>query len=472
LIPPHWAGERENGYHGAAMIASVNPATGETLRVYTPMDANRVDAIVQQVHRAYLEWRTATFAQRAAPMHRAAQLLRERKEEYARQITLEMGKPITQARAEIEKCAWGCDYFAAHAESMLAPMPVDTEGAKSYVTFQPLGAILAIMPWNFPFWQVFRFAAPALMAGNAVVLKHAPSTPGCALAIESLMQEAGFPPDLLRAVLVENEQVEPLIRHPLIAGVTLTGSTRAGRAVARIAGEELKKCVLELGGSDPAVILADADLEQALNQCATGRLINSGQSCIAAKRFIVEQPLYPAFLEGFLERMRAQVMGDPLDERTTIGPIAREDLRAILHRQVQQSIQQGAECLLGGTIPEGRGFFYPPTVLVKVRRGMPVWDEETFGPVAPIVAAANREQAIEMANDTPYGLGASVYTRNTVLGEQIAANQLEAGNCFVNSFVFSDPRLPFGGIKQSGYGRELGIFGIREFTNIKTVYVR
>jgi len=265
--------------------------------------------------------------------------------------------------------------------------------------------------------------------------------------------------------------VEPIIRHPLIAGVTLTGSTRAGRAVARIAGEELKKCVLELGGSDPAVILADADLEQALNQCATGRLINSGQSCIAAKRFIVEQPLYQPFLEGFLERMRAQVMGDPLDERTTIGPIAREDLRANLHCQVQQSVQQGAECLLGGTIPEGRGFFYPPTVLVNVRRGMPVWDEETFGPVAPIVAASSREQAIELANDTPYGLGASVYTRDVALGEQIAACQLEAGNCFVNSFVFSDPRLPFGGIKQSGYGRELGIFGIREFTNIKTVYV-
>lgn len=453
------------------MIASVNPATGEVMRVYTPMDADAVDRIVQQVHYAYLEWRVASFAERAAPMRRLAQLLRERKEDYARLITEEMGKPIVQARAEIEKCAWGCDYFAEHGESMLAPLEVPTEAHKSYVTFQPLGAILAIMPWNFPFWQVFRFAAPALMAGNSVVLKHAPSTPGCALAIESLMQDAGFPPHLLRAVLVENEQVERIIRHPLIAGVTLTGSTRAGRAVARIAGEELKKCVLELGGSDPAVILADADLERALNQCATGRLINSGQSCIAAKRFIVEQPLYEAFVEGFVERMRAQKMGDPLDESTTIGPIAREDLRANLHRQVQQSIQQGARCLLGGVIPEGRGFFYPPTVLVEVHRGMPVWDEETFGPVAPIVAAANREEAIQLANDTPYGLGASVYTRDLAQGEHIAAQQLEAGNCFVNSFVFSDPRLPFGGIKQSGYGRELGLFGIREFTNIKTVYV-
>ncbi|MEN3000920.1 MAG: NAD-dependent succinate-semialdehyde dehydrogenase [Armatimonadota bacterium] len=453
------------------MIASVNPTTGEVMRVYTPMDADTVDGIIQQVHYAYLEWRSASFAERAAPMRRLAQLLRERKEDYARLITEEMGKPIVQARAEIEKCAWGCDHFAEHGESMLAPLEVPTEAHKSYVTFQPLGAILAIMPWNFPFWQVFRFAAPALMAGNSVVLKHAPSTPGCALAIESLMQDAGFPPHLLRAVLVENEQVEPIIRHPLIAGVTLTGSTRAGRAVARIAGEELKKCVLELGGSDPAVILADADLERALNQCATGRLINSGQSCIAAKRFIVEQPLYEAFVEGFVERMRAQKMGDPLDESTTIGPIAREDLRANLHRQVQQSIQQGARCLLGGVIPEGRGFFYPPTVLVEVRRGMPVWDEETFGPVAPVVTAANREEAIQLANDTPYGLGASIYTRDLAQGERIAAQQLEAGNCFVNSFVFSDPRLPFGGIKQSGYGRELGLFGIREFTNIKTVYV-
>ncbi|GBC92463.1 Succinate semialdehyde dehydrogenase [NAD(P)+] Sad [bacterium HR15] len=453
------------------MIASVNPATGETLRVYSPMDADTVDAIVQDVHRAYLEWRTTSFAERAAPMHRVAQLLRERKEEYARLITEEMGKPIVQARAEIEKCAWGCDYFAEHAESMLAPLEVPTEAQKSYVTFQPLGAILAIMPWNFPFWQVFRFAAPAMMAGNSVVLKHAPSTPACALAIESLMREAGFPAHLLRAVLVENEQVEPIIRHPRIAAVTLTGSPRAGRTVARVAGEELKKCVLELGGSDPAVILADADLTHTLNQCATGRLINSGQSCIAAKRFIVEQPLYEAFVEGFLEQMRGQKMGDPFDESTTIGPMAREDLRANLHRQVQQSVQQGARCLLGGEIPAGRGFFYPPTVLVDVRRGMPVWDEETFGPVAPIVAAPNRAEAIRMANDTPYGLGASVYTRDLVLGEQIAAHALEAGNCFVNSFVFSDPRLPFGGIKQSGYGRELGLFGIREFTNIKTVYV-
>ncbi len=453
------------------MIATVNPATGEVLRVYSPMDAQTVDAIVQRVHNAYLEWRTASFEQRMAPMKRLAHLLRERKEDYARLITGEMGKPIGQARAEIEKCAWGCDYFAEHAESMLAPLEVPTGAHKSYVAFRPLGAILAIMPWNFPFWQVFRFAAPALMAGNAVVLKHAPSTPGCALAIESLMREAGFPPDLLRAVLVENEQVEPIIRHPLIAGVTLTGSTRAGRAVARIAGEELKKCVLELGGSDPAVILADANLEQVLNQCATGRLINSGQSCIATKRFIVEQPLYPAFVEGFIERMRAQKMGDPLDESTTIGPLAREDLRANLHRQVQQSLQQGARCLLGGTIPEGRGFFYPPTVLVEVQRGMPVWDEETFGPVAPIVAVPDRDTAIRMANDTPYGLGASVYTRDLALGENLAADALDAGNCFVNRFVFSDPRLPFGGIKQSGYGRELGLFGIREFTNIKTVLI-
>jgi succinate-semialdehyde dehydrogenase/glutarate-semialdehyde dehydrogenase len=453
------------------MIATIDPATGGTLRVYTPMDASTVDAIVERVHRTYLEWRTASFAERATPMRRVAQLLRERKDEYARLITEEMGKPIVQARAEIEKCAWGCEYFAEHAESMLAPVEVPTEGYRSYVTFQPLGAILAIMPWNFPFWQVFRFAAPALMAGNAVVLKHAPSTPGCGLAIESLMREAGFPPDLLRAVLVENEQVEPIIRHPLVAGVTLTGSTRAGRAVARVAGEELKKCVLELGGSDPAVILADADLERALNQCATGRLVNSGQSCVAAKRFIVEQPLYEVFVERFVEQMRAQKMGDPFDESTTIGPIAREDLRANLHRQVQQSIQMGARCLLGGEIPEGRGFFYPPTVLVVVRREMPVWSEETFGPVAPVITASTREEAIRLANDTPYGLGASVYTRDLMLGEQIAARELETGNAFVNSFVFSDPRLPFGGIKQSGFGRELGIFGIREFTNIKTVYV-
>jgi succinate-semialdehyde dehydrogenase/glutarate-semialdehyde dehydrogenase len=347
-----------------------------------------------------------------------------------------------------------------------------TDASRSFVTFQPLGVVLAVMPWNFPYWQVFRFAAPALAAGNASLLKHASNVSGCALAIEAIFEEAGFPTDLFRTALVGSDRVDTLIEHPDVAAVTLTGSTAAGRAVASQAGRHVKKTVLELGGSDAYIILEDADLSQAVATCVASRLINSGQSCIAAKRFIVPRAIRQEFERRFVEEMAAKKMGDPLDELTDVGPLARVDLRDELHRQVRASLDRGARCLLGGTVPEGAGAFYPPTVLTEVRKGMPAFDEELFGPVAAIVPVADEEDAIRAANDSVFGLGAAVFTRNPDRGAEIAAKRLAAGSCFVNAFVRSDPRLPFGGIKQSGYGRELGEYGIKEFVNVKTVYVR
>ncbi len=452
-------------------FVSRNPYTEEVWKEYASAEGAYVESQLQHLHQAFLKWRESSFRERADAIRKVAQHLRQSKEAYVQLITTEMGKPITQARAEVEKCAWACEYFAENAESMLRPMEVLTDARKSYVAFQPLGVILAIMPWNFPLWQVFRFAVPAIMAGNTVLLKPAPNTPTCGLAVVEAFRQAGLPFDLLRVVLVEVEQIPDLIRHPLVAGVTLTGSPRAGRAVAQIAGEALKKCVLELGGSDPAIVLRDANLELAVAQCLQGRYINSGQSCIATKRILVESPLHEAFVERFVEGSRQQVMGDPMDEATTIGPLARADLRENLHRQVRQSLEAGARVLLGGDLPEGRGYFYPPTVMVDITPEMPVWNEETFGPVTPIVPVSSRYEAVQRANESRYGLGASVFTENIRLGEEIARDRLEAGNCFVNHFVFSDPRLPFGGIKESGFGRELGLFGIHEFVNIKTVYI-
>jgi succinate-semialdehyde dehydrogenase/glutarate-semialdehyde dehydrogenase len=383
----------------------------------------------------------------------------------------EMGKPVRDGRAEAEKCACVCEYFAEHAELFLADEPVETDASASFVAFRPLGVVLAVMPWNFPFWQVFRFAAPGLMAGNAGLLKHASNVPGCALAIEEVFREAGFPKGLFRALLVGSERVEELIEHPLVRAVTLTGSGPAGRAVAGAAGRNLKKTVLELGGSDPYVILADADLEAAVETCVKSRLINSGQSCIAAKRFVVVEPVREAFERGFVERMARAIIGDPMDEATDVGPQARTDLRDDLQRQVEETIALGARLLLGGQVPDREGAWYPPTVLTDVKPGSPGYEEELFGPVASIIPVADEAEAIQVANDTSFGLGAAVFTRDLERGRRIAAEELEAGACFVNGLVRSDPRLPFGGIKESGYGRELSAFGIREFVNVKSVWV-
>ena len=453
-------------------LRAISPATGEIINTYEEMPLDEVQHAITQAHEAFLAWRKTGFPERAALMQRAAQILRTQAKDYAILMAQEMGKPVKDGRAEAEKCAWVCDYYAENAAPFLAPEMVETEARKSFVTFQPLGVVLAVMPWNFPFWQVFRFAAPALMAGNAGVLKHASNVPGCALAIADVFRQAGFPEHLFRTLLIGSRQVDAVIEHPLVRAVTLTGSTPAGQAVARKAGDVIKKTVLELGGSDPYVILADADVEAAAATCVASRLINTGQSCIAAKRFIVVASLRDRFEECFVNRMRAARMGDPLAEETTLGPLARRDLRDDLHQQVQESIAQGAKCLLGGEIPKGQGAFYPPTVLTNVTKGMPAYDEEMFGPVAAIIAVRDEAEAIRVANDSIFGLGAAVFTQDVAKGERIAAQELDAGCCFVNALVKSDPRLPFGGVKASGYGRELSHYGIKEFVNIKTVYVQ
>lgn len=454
------------------MITSVNPATFEQIGTYTPHGRDEVQRIIEQANLAQQQWSKQAFSQRSQLMHEAARVLRGQKEAFARTITLEMGKPITQARAEVEKCAAVCDFYAENAARYLEAEPVETEYSQSFISFQPLGVVLAVMPWNFPFWQVFRFAAPALMAGNAALLKHASNVMGSALAIESVFRQAGFPQELFRSLLVGSQQVGQVIEHPGVHAVTLTGSVGAGMAVAAKAGQMLKKTVLELGGSDPYVVLEDADLKQAAQTCVSSRLINGGQSCIAAKRFIVVKPVYDEFVKLFVEMMQQKVMGDPMDETTEIGPQASEKLRNELHQQVLESIQLGAKCLLGGLIPEEKGAWYPPTVLADVKPGMPAYEQELFGPVAAIIKANDQEDAIHIANDTVFGLGAAVFTRDEEKGKIIAETRLNAGCCFVNDFVKSDPRLPFGGIGHSGYGRELSYFGIREFTNIKTVVVK
>jgi succinate-semialdehyde dehydrogenase/glutarate-semialdehyde dehydrogenase len=452
-------------------LRSLNPATGKTIREYPEASAQEVAATLAAARAAFASWRRRPFSERAGPLKRAGELLRERREELARLMALEMGKPLAQGRAEADKCAWVCDHYGQGAEGFLSPEDVSTDATRSYVAFEPLGVVLAVMPWNFPLWQVFRFAAPALMAGNAGILKHSSNVSGCALALETVLHDAGVPRDVFRTLLVGSARVSGLIEAPEIAAVTLTGSTPAGRAVAEKAGACLKKVVLELGGSDPYVILEDADLDAAAETCATARLINGGQSCIAAKRFVVVEEVLEAFVERLVEHMNAHRVGDPLDEATDIGPQARRDLRDDLHRQVQASVEAGARVRLGCQVPEGPGAYYPPSVLTNVAPGMPAYDEELFGPVAAVLRARDEADAIRIANDTNFGLGAAVFTKDRERGERIAREELEAGACFVNAFVKSDPRLPFGGIKESGHGRELGVFGIREFVNVKTVYV-
>ncbi len=453
------------------MITSVNPATGEMIQTYENMNPTQLESALERAEKTYQEWRAYTLQERGEILYRAADGLRHGVDDYADIITTEMGKPIREARAEIEKCAWVCEYYAENGNRFLGPEIIETDARKSFVTFQPLGCILAVMPWNFPFWQVFRFAAPALMAGNVALLKHASNVPGCALAIEELFLKAGCPEGVFTTLLVSSEPVPAIIRDSRIRAVTLTGSSPAGRTVAGAASDALKKSVLELGGSDPYLVLEDAPLEQTVETCVSSRLINSGQSCIAAKRFVVVEAVADAFTEQVVAAMEKRRMGDPRDESVALGPLAREDLRLDLHRQVEQSIQKGAECRLGGQIPEGPGWFYPPTVLTGVKKGMPAYDEEIFGPVASIIRVADEAQAISVANDSTFGLGAAIFTADRDRGERLASRDIEAGNVFVNAFVKSDPRLPFGGIKESGYGRELAHYGIREFVNIKTVYV-
>ena len=450
-------------------MKSVDPATGKTIKVYEEHAPAQVDEILSRSLAARREWRSTSFVRRGELMKAVGGKLRERKAAFAELMAAEMGKPLRDGEAEVEKCAGCCDWYAERAEGILADLSIETDARESYVAFDPLGGVLAVMPWNFPFWQVFRFAAPSLMAGNVGLLKHASNVSGCALAIEAAFADAGFPRGVFSTLLVPGAKASALLGRAEINAVTLTGSGPAGQDVAAAAGRALKKSVLELGGSDPYVILEDADLELAVKVCAQSRLINAGQSCIAAKRFIVVESRAAEFSERFIERFRAVRAGDPRDPSSDIGPLARVDLRDELHKQVELSLRQGAKLACGGKTPGGAGAFYPATVLLDAKPGTAVFDDETFGPVAAICSAKNEREAIDLANQSPYGLGAALFTRDRDRARRLARD-LEAGSVFVNALVKSDVRLPFGGVKASGYGRELSAFGIKEFVNAKTVY--
>jgi succinate-semialdehyde dehydrogenase / glutarate-semialdehyde dehydrogenase len=451
-------------------IQSVNPATGGVIEAFEPTSLERVDAALDAARAAFVRWRETSAAERAQVLRRVAGILRERRAELARIATLEMGKPITEAIAEVEKCAWNCEFYAEQGDSYLAPQQTQTNAQQSYVEFLPLGVVLAIMPWNFPYWQVVRFAAPAIMAGNVAVLKHASNVSRCALEIERVLRAAGAPDGLFQTVLLPSSDVERLIADPRIAAVTLTGSAQAGSAVAAAAGRAIKKTVLELGGSDYFIVLDDADLDAASTMAVRSRFQNAGQSCIAAKRFIVMESVADAFEAQLISAVVRLRTGDPLDPQTQLGPLARSDLVDTLDGQVRGSVAQGARVTLGGHRIDGPGCFYAPTVLTGVTPQMPVFREETFGPVAPVIRARDIEQAIALANDTDFGLGGNLWTRDLTRARALA-RRLESGNCFINGMTASDPRLPFGGVKHSGYGRELSAFGIREFTNIQTVWI-
>ena len=448
-----------------------NPATEAPLDCPPEDSPERVSRVLDQAARAFAAWRAASFGERGRLMKAAAAVLRRDRDRLARLMASEVGKPVTAGEQEIEKCAWTCDHFADQAEALLRPETIPTDAAHSYVRYDPLGCVFAIMPWNFPFWQVFRFAAPTLMAGNVAVLKHAPNVPGCARAIERVFSDAGFPAGAFANLYLSNDQAAEVIRHPVVRAVTLTGSTRAGRAVAAEAGRALKKVVLELGGSDPFIVLDDADVQSVARAAAAARCINTGQSCIAAKRFIVPRAVAEDFEYHMSEAMRAMKSGDPLDRETQLGPLARLDLLENLDDQVRRSLAAGARLVCGGKRVPRTGYFYEPTVLAEVRPGMAAFDEETFGPVAAIVEADDAEEAVRLANLSPYGLGASIWTNDLQRAERLAA-RIEAGCIFVNGSVKSDARLPFGGVKDSGHGRELDTVGIREFVNIKTVWIK
>jgi succinate-semialdehyde dehydrogenase/glutarate-semialdehyde dehydrogenase len=450
-------------------IRTENPATGERLRAYSAYGAPQIEAALSRVAAGFVRHRYAPVAQRTASLHAVAARLRERKTPLARVITTEMGKPIAEAESEIEKCAWTCDYFADHAQHYLADEMIDSNATRSYVAFRPLGVLLAIMPWNFPFWQVFRAAAPALMAGNAVVLKHAANVTECALEIERVFAACGLE-DVFATIVVASRDVEAIVADPRVAAVTLTGSEGAGSAVAAAAGKHLKKAVLELGGSDVFIVLADADVDEAAKVGVRARFQNAGQSCIAAKRFIIEEGVHDRFLAAFVEHTRRLIIGDPLDRATHLGPLARPDLRDALERQVTETLSAGAKLALGGHRLERPGNYYAPTIVADVLPGMPMFDQETFGPAAAVSKARDLEHAIELANTSTFGLGGNLWTRDLERAQRIAG-RLESGQVFINGMTASDARLPFGGVKRSGYGRELSHFGIREFVNVQTVWI-
>lgn len=451
-------------------IQSVNPTTEEILETFEPYSQEQIDEALGQARCAFLDWRATTCAQRGEYMRRVARHLRTHKAELARTAVLEMGKSLVEAEAEVEKCAWNCEYYAENAARFLSDEHVATNATESYVSFQPLGVILALMPWNFPYWQVFRFAAPALMAGNTAVLKHASNVSRCALAIERIFQECGLPQGVFRTVLVPGSETDRLIADRRVAAITLTGSDAAGVAVASASGSVLKKNVLELGGSDAFIVLEDADLDLAVPVAVTARFQNNGQSCIAAKRFIVVEEVAEEFERKFVAAVSKLRVGDPLERETQVGPLARSDLRAELDRQVQASMKMGARIILGGKPVAGRGYFYEPTVVSGVTPEMPLFREETFGPAAAVIRARDTEHAIELANDSEFGLGGNLWTRDIERGRALA-RRIESGAVFLNGMTASDPRLPFGGIKRSGYGRELSSFGIREFVNIQSVWI-
>ncbi|MCW8929854.1 MAG: NAD-dependent succinate-semialdehyde dehydrogenase [Gammaproteobacteria bacterium] len=461
----------DTGKNMKRTIKSINPANNAVENEFPDWGMDEITPIIEATDNAFLKWQKLDFSERAQFFINMAKILRERKQDYAQLMANEMGKPVSQGEVEIEKCAWVCEHYAEQTASYLADQSIKTENSESFVTFKPLGVIYMIMPWNFPFWQVIRGAAPTIMAGNTIVLKHASNVFGCAVAIEQLFKDAGFPGNVFSTLLTGSRTSSDIISHPKIRAVTLTGSERAGQQVAAEAGRNLKKSVLELGGSDPYIILEDADIDAAVASCGASRMLNGGQVCIAAKRFIVVESVRQEFEEKVIELMKYYQMGNPLEESTNFGPMAKVKLRDELHEQVQRSIDQGAILKIGGEIPDKQGAWYPSTVLTGVKKGMAAFTEELFGPVATIISAKDEEDAIAIANDTEFGLGGAVFTRDIEKGRRLARDVIDTGTCVVNGFVKSDPRLPFGGIKKSGYGREIGEFGIHEFVNIKTIVV-
>lgn len=451
-------------------ISSINPATGELLKTFEPLSDSQVEAKIRLAAETFPKFRALSFAERARMMNKAAEILETEKESFARLMTLEMGKTLQSAIDEAAKCAWGCRYYADNAERFLADEVIETSATRSYVRYQPLGVILAVMPWNFPFWQVFRFIAPSLMAGNVGLLKHASNVPQCALKIEDILKRAGFPEGVFQTLLIGAAKVEAILDDPRVAAATLTGSEGAGIQVGMAAAKRVKKVVLELGGSDPFIIMPSADLDEAVATAVKARCVNNGQSCIAAKRFIVAEQIADKFEQAFVKKMESLKVGDPMDPATQLGPLANTDSVSDLQRDVEATVKAGAKVLTGGKALDGKGCFYPPTVLTNIPKNSPAYSEELFGPVASVFRVKNIDEAIRIANDTRFGLGASAWTNDPAEQERFV-NEIEAGMVFINQMVASDPRVPFGGVKYSGHGRELSVYGIREFTNIKTVWM-